>query len=130
MRTFGNNLDGTLPQELTFLSSLESMILQNNFIRGTIPEWLGDISLLNTLIMSGNPMEGTISPMMLLKSNLLGTIHLSRGSLSGTIPSEFASLPITDLRLDENDFSGAIPTELGSVASLRKKRRLRPCDLV
>ena len=67
-RTFGNNLDGTLPQELTFLSSLESIILQNNFIRGTIPEWLGDISLLNTLIMSGNPMEGTISPMMLLKS--------------------------------------------------------------
>jgi Leucine-rich repeat (LRR) protein len=118
-RTFGNNLDGTLPQELTFLSSLGRIILQNNVIRGTIPEWLGDISLLNTLILSGNPMEGTISPMMLLKSEFLGTIHLSRGGFNGTIPSELASLPLADLRLDENDFSGAIPTELGSIASLR-----------
>lgn len=112
------------------MSSLGRIILQNNVIRGTIPEWLGDISLLNTLILSGNPMEGTISPMMLLKSEFLGTIHLSRGGFNGTIPSELASLPLADLRLDENDFSGAIPTELGSIASLRKKRRVLSCELV
>jgi hypothetical protein len=118
-RTFGNNLNGTLPSELTFLSSLERIILQNNLIRGTIPEFLGDISLLNTLILSGNPMEGTIPETMLLKSKFLGTIHLSRGGFDGTIPSELALPPVSDLRLDENYFSSAIPTELGSITSLR-----------
>jgi len=119
-RTFGNDLNGTFPSEITLLPRLESLILQNNFIRGTIPEFLSEISLLNTLILSGNPLEGTIPEIFLQNSPLLGTLHLSRSNLNGTIPTELAMLPLTDLRLDENALSGPIPAQLGSISTLRK----------
>lgn len=113
-------MDGTLPPETAMLPKLESLILQNNLIRGTIPEYLGEISLLNTLILSGNPLEGSIPEIVLQNTPLLGTIHLSRTNLNGTIPTELAALPITDLRLDENALTGPIPAALGTISGLRK----------
>lgn len=65
-------------------------------------------------------MEGSIPEIMLENAPLLGTIHLSRMNLNGTVPTELAALPLTDLRLDENELTGPIPAALGSVAGLRK----------
>ena len=65
-------------------------------------------------------MEGTIPEALLQNGQLLGTIHFSRNNLNGTIPTEFAALPLTDLRLDENALSGSIPAQLGSISTLRK----------
>ena len=119
-RTFGNNLNGTLPSEITQLSKLESLILQNNLIRGPIPDFLAKVPLLNTLILSGNPMGGTIPEIVFQTTPLLGTIHLSRTMLNGTIPMEFSAMNVTDLRLDENALTGPIPSELGLIVGLRK----------
>lgn len=65
-------------------------------------------------------MEGTIPEVLLQNAPLLGTIHFSRTNLNGTIPTEFAMLPLTDLRLDENVLSGSIPAQLGSISTLRE----------
>lgn len=119
-RTFGNDLEGTLPSEIMALPKLESLIMQNNRLQGTIPDFLAEISNLETLILSGNPMEGTIPSIILQNAPLLGTLHLSRMKLTGTIPIDFAPLPINDLRLDENALTGPIPAALGSASSLRK----------
>lgn len=113
-------MNGTLPYEISQFSKLENLILQNNFLRGTIPEFLGNVSLLHTLILTGNLYEGTIPAMVLESSSLLGTIHLSKMNLTGSIPTTFGALPMVDLRLDENRFSGEVPSELGSVSEMRK----------
>jgi hypothetical protein len=57
----GNNLVGTIPNELALLSnSLEELTLANNSLTGFIPSEVGRLTQLTSLSLLGNSLRGTI----------------------------------------------------------------------
>jgi len=136
LRFPGHQIQGTLPPELSMMSSLWEITLSNNLISGTIPEDYYKLSQLDTISLSNNLFEGPIADfvwffedMVFLDlaynffSGLLPEIlHLTQpnlevlllesNDLSGTIPLTFNSLNWHRLHLDGNDLSGPVPAGL------------------
>lgn len=92
------SLVGFIPEEIKWLSSLESFDMQNNHISGPIPESLGELDNLSYLSLDGN-------------------------NFSGTIPNIFDHLEnLERAYLNFNDFNGAMPP---SLCTLRETGRLK-----
>ena len=90
-----NNLDGTIPDALGSLDSLESLDLYNNFIRGSIPGVLGKLTSLRYLVLGSN-------------------------TLSDSIPSELGQLAqLERLDLRDNSFTGVLPLSLTNLTNLQ-----------
>ncbi|CAB9523719.1 leucine rich repeat [Seminavis robusta] len=138
-----NNLRGTLPEELFWLSSLETLSLGANSLRGSISSHIGKLTSLQGLAISFLRNAGMIPTELALLTNLgslglndnwhtgsipteiwqlttLQTLGLSLNpDLKGTIPTEIGSLPkLRWMNLDDCDISGSIPTELGKLEYL------------
>jgi Leucine rich repeat len=56
----GNDLRGTLPLELSLLTSLEVIELSDNLLTGLLPTSFGDMSALREVYLSDNFLSGTI----------------------------------------------------------------------
>jgi Leucine rich repeat len=90
-----NGLQGQIPPEVRFLSSLDHLDLSQNEINETIPVELGSMTGLRTLFLREN-------------------------KLTGSIPSEFGQLSsLKNLDLSGNDLKGQIPSEIGYCTELR-----------
>ena len=88
-----DNLSGTIPAGLSYLSELSSLYLGDNSLTGEIPAELGSLSKLERL-------------------------HLNDNQLTGEIPPELSNLPkIITLNLRDNDLSGPFPSDLGQNSS-------------
>ncbi|KDP33799.1 hypothetical protein JCGZ_07370 [Jatropha curcas] len=86
----------------------------NNQLSGTIPQELTALPFLTTLLLDRNQLSGAI-PSDIISWKSLNTLNLSRNQLSGEIPGELALLPtLLDLDLSDNQFSGHIPTQFSS----------------
>ena len=116
----GNNLTGTIPEELGRLSYLVSLHLDDNNLTGTIPRELGNLSNLNELDLADNALTGTI-PKELGSMPSLTWLDLGGNSLRGEIPGELGELSnLTRLYLWGNELTGAIPEELGNLSNLTR----------
>ncbi|XP_078181047.1 putative LRR receptor-like serine/threonine-protein kinase At1g67720 [Carex rostrata] len=83
----GKNLTGNIPPELTSLSGLVELYLDNNSLTGSIPDF------------SGCPN--------------LQIIHLENNKLTGSLPSSLANLPnLKEVYVQNNNLSGVIPKGL------------------
>jgi hypothetical protein len=90
-----NDLMGTIPLELAFLSSsLEMVHLRDNEMAGTVPAELAHLTLLKQLDLDANNLSGSIITELgqLTKLYWLG---MTENEISGTIPTEIFRL--TDL---------------------------------
>ncbi|XP_065861587.1 receptor-like kinase TMK4 [Euphorbia lathyris] len=134
-------LSGTLPSEISSLTQLKTLSLQNNHLSGDIPSF-ANLSNLASLYMDFNnftsvPSDGfrglislqTLSmgnnldlspwqlPSALAESTLLSTITASQCNLLGSIPDIFGSLPsLQSLRLSYNNLTGSLPPSLANSA--------------
>ncbi|NJL75562.1 MAG: S8 family serine peptidase [Saprospiraceae bacterium] len=118
MWLYGNQLSGTIPAELGNLSTLEVLYLYNNQLTGAIPTRLGNLSNLQFLDFHSNSLSGNIPPTL---GNLDTLIHLYLydNDLSGTIPSELGNLSyLQRLLIGQNQLTGAIPPSLGNMENL------------
>jgi len=137
-----NNLEGTLPEEIGFLSHLRELIFSTNKISNTLPSSIGMLAKLQILKIAGNDMSGTIpeefsglkslEAIGLAGNQLSGTLpsffgnfrflqHVTfvRNGFTGTIPSSFSKLRLlTTLLITENKHTGTIPSELGMCQNL------------
>jgi Leucine-rich repeat (LRR) protein len=107
-----NNLSGSIPASMGGMNSLAILYLYGNSLTGSIPPELGNLVTLTELNVSENDLSGTIPP-QLGNLTVLNTMQISRNSLSGSIPVEVASLPALQyFYVTGNELTGSIPGEL------------------
>lgn len=113
-----NNLKGSIPSELVFLSDYLTRIRVNgNSLTGTIPSFLGELTNLGRLHINLNLFTGTI-PMSALPSSLL-SLRLGSNELVGTIPWQLRDLQkLKAMTLGNNELTGTIPQSLGDLTGL------------
>ena len=110
-----NDLTGTLPLEITWLTQLTSLDLSENHLSGTLHSEFGNLRNLISLDFSENTFHGTISGQFGLLSDNLSDIDFGFNYLIGTIPYEIGWLThLWYLSFDTNGLSGTIPPEIGS----------------
>jgi Leucine-rich repeat (LRR) protein len=105
-----NNMTGQLPAELSWMSELRILDLDQNEIGGAIPSELNALTNLQRLLLRDNHFTGAIP-------DLSGMVSLRRFSLRdvktldpGPVPAWFSELPnLTHIFLDETNRTGELP---------------------
>ncbi|GAY67255.1 hypothetical protein CUMW_255100 [Citrus unshiu] len=135
------NVSGGIPEEITNLTNLTTIVLGGNKLNGSIPITLGKLQKLQDVDLEYNQLEGSIPDSICLSVELY-ELELGGNKLSGSIPAcfsnmtflkvlslgsnELTSIPlnfwslkdILDLNLSSNCFSGPLPLEIGNLKAL------------
>lgn len=122
MSLFGNNLEGAvLSSEIGLLRDLEAIAFSWTGIGGTIPSEFGQLSSLRFAAIEGNWLSGSIPSELGLLSDL-GILFADSNVLTGTVPAEvFAGFGnVTDIYLDLNLLTGTLPTTIGLLTSAKE----------
>ncbi|KAL2331109.1 hypothetical protein Fmac_018690 [Flemingia macrophylla] len=106
-----NSFRGNIPDEIMKNTELRMLDLSNNKLHGEISSWIGRFQSLTFLILSQNSLEGPI-PIGFCKLTELAYVDISHNNLNGTLPKCVILLHLRYLHLQNNKFSGPIPTVL------------------
>ncbi len=108
-------LNGILPDEISKLSQLQVIELNENELKGEIPASLAELKELTVLSLIFNQFSGTIPRELTTLSNL-EDLDISNNDLTGTIPDDLGKLTnLFELRLGYNNLVGHIPDISGLV---------------
>ncbi|XP_038689995.1 probable leucine-rich repeat receptor-like serine/threonine-protein kinase At3g14840 [Tripterygium wilfordii] len=111
------NLQGSLPPDLSRLPYLEELDLTRNYLNGTIPKEWGSTKLV-TISLLGNPLTGPI-PKEIGNISTLTSLVVEFCQLSGSLPLELGNLTaIERLLLSSNNFTGELPATFVKLTSL------------
>ncbi|KAI4385003.1 hypothetical protein MLD38_003079 [Melastoma candidum] len=113
-----NQFTGSIPSTLSSLRQLAAMSLNNNLLNGDLSDAFQSLTGLINLDLSNNNLSGHLPPSM---GNLLSltTLHVQDNQLSGTL-DVLQELPLRDLNIENNLFSGPIPQQLLSIPIFKK----------
>jgi len=114
-----NNLQGTIPKELSLLSkTLVDLDLVGTFT-GEIPSNIGDLAQLTSLRLSGRALSGRIPDSLYTLSNL-SILDLGRNLLSGGLSGAIGKLSqsLSSMSLKDNNLTGSVPEEIGQLSGL------------
>lgn len=115
-----NNVEGTIPEEISNCKRLDTLRLQNNKLSGLIPHSFGTIVSMRELKLDTNPsLSGTI-PDSLYDLQNLQLLDLYDCNFVGTLSRMIGKLgnELKTLRLSNNHFSGTIPSEFSMLSNL------------
>ncbi|EEF52195.1 receptor protein-tyrosine kinase CEPR1 [Ricinus communis] len=102
-----------LPENISRLTKLKSMILTTCNLYGPIPATIGNMTSLIDLELSGNFLTGQIPPEIGLLKNLKQLELYYNYHLSGSIPEELGNLTeLVDLDMSVNKLTGNIPASI------------------
>ncbi|KAK7362910.1 hypothetical protein VNO77_05035 [Canavalia gladiata] len=113
-----NQLTGNIPDAVSSLTQLSDLSLKDNLLNGQIPDAFLQLNGLINMDLSGNNLSGQLPPSMGNLSSLT-TLHLQNNQLAGTL-FVLQDLPLQDLNIEKNIFSGPIPPKLLSIPNFRK----------
>ncbi|KAK6911165.1 Leucine-rich repeat [Dillenia turbinata] len=109
-----NNLKGDIPYQLP--PNARRIDLSKNSFTGMVPYSFSQMSDLERLNLGNNQLNGQLNDMFgQLKK--LTVLHLQNNQFSGPI-NILASLPLSDLNVKNNKFTGWIPQELEDIDNL------------
>jgi len=113
-----NQLTGSIPSTLSTLTLLTAMYLNNNQLVGDIPDVFSALTGLANLDFSSNNLTGPLPPSV---GNLtaLASLHIQNNQLSGTL-DVLQNLPLQDLDIQNNLFSGPVPQKLYNIPNFQK----------
>ncbi|XWS12708.1 hypothetical protein CRYUN_Cryun37aG0113400 [Craigia yunnanensis] len=114
----GNQFNGSIPANLSSLTQLTELYLDDNHLSEAIPDSFQQLKGLIDLDLSGNNLSGLLPPSFGNLSSLT-TLHLQNNKLSGLL-DVLQDLPLSDLNLENNIFSGPIPAKLLNIPNFRK----------
>ncbi|XP_048447399.1 protein STRUBBELIG-RECEPTOR FAMILY 3-like [Pyrus x bretschneideri] len=114
-----NQFNGSIPGGgLSSSAQLLELSLDNNHLSGEIPDAFQPLTVLNRLDLSGNNLSGQLCPSLANLSSL-STLNLQNNNLVGTL-DVLQDLPLQDLNIENNLFSGPIPPKLLGIPNFRK----------
>ncbi|XP_058112340.1 putative receptor-like protein kinase At3g47110 [Magnolia sinica] len=114
-----NTFTGEIPANLTHCSELKVLNFRWNQLTGRIPTELGSLLKLTFLSLRHNSLTGIIPPSLGNLSSLTA-LGLSRNSLEGSMPEDLGRLVrLRHLAIAENELSGRIPEEIGRLSRLQ-----------
>ncbi|KAI3921089.1 hypothetical protein MKX01_036068 [Papaver californicum] len=101
-----NSISGEIPN-LSGLTNLKSLYLNDNQFTGHFPSSISDLHRLKIIVLSGNLLSGKI-PVSLLKLRRLYILYLQDNQLTGEVPA-LNQPTLTFLNVSSNKLSGEIP---------------------
>ncbi|XP_022724034.1 protein STRUBBELIG-RECEPTOR FAMILY 3-like [Durio zibethinus] len=114
----GNQFNGSIPANLSSLTQLTELYLDDNHLTEEIPDSFQQLKGLINLDLSGNNLSGLLPPSFGNLSSLT-TLHLQNNKLSGIL-DVLQDLPLLDLNVENNIFSGPTPPKLLNIPNFRK----------
>ncbi|XP_047063066.1 protein STRUBBELIG-RECEPTOR FAMILY 7-like isoform X2 [Lolium rigidum] len=112
----GNHFTGTTPYSISQMSSLKELNLGHNQI-STISDMFNQMTNLTTMDISFNTFSGNI-PQSFNSLTSLKTLYMQNNQFSGTI-DVLSNLPLTDLNVANNQFTGWVPDKLKKINNLQ-----------
>lgn len=112
-----NNLSGNLPYSFSNMVSLNYLNVSRNSLAGAIGDVFSNHSGIGTLDLSLNNFTGDLPNSFSSLSNL-SSLYVQNNQLTGALNS-LAGLPLTNLNVANNHFSGWIPNELRSIPNFK-----------
>ncbi|TVU38397.1 hypothetical protein EJB05_11765 [Eragrostis curvula] len=113
-----NQLSGSIPSTLSTLTQLTTVSLNNNHLVGEIPDVFAALTGVANLDFSSNNLTGPLPPSM---GNLtaLASLHIQNNQISGIL-DVLQDLPLQDLNIENNLFSGPVPVKLLNLPNFKK----------
>jgi len=115
---YDNNLQGSLPSELSQLTNLDFLNLSKNGLTGSIPVELCRLEHVYNLNLGQNQFSGAILPEILTMASLR-YLNLEENDFSGEIPTIIGNSLAIAINLSHNLLTGGIPTEIGSMPDIQ-----------
>jgi Leucine-rich repeat (LRR) protein len=116
------SLTSTIPPEISEMTLLEFLSLENNNLMGSIPPEISKLKALTTLYIYNSKLTGSIPP-EISKLTALSWLYLSSNSLTGSVPPEISELTaLTQLYLASNKLTGSIPPEMSELTAMVQLR--------
>ncbi|KAL5719897.1 non-specific serine/threonine protein kinase [Ranunculus cassubicifolius] len=113
---YQNFLTGSIPLSFWNMPNLHILALDSNQLSGPIPS-TRNMSKLFAINLGNNLLEGTITP--ILENNILQYLYLSSNNFSGAIPKEIGqSSRLLEVDFSGNLFNSSIPLEVGNLKHL------------
>ncbi|RAL51799.1 hypothetical protein DM860_010517 [Cuscuta australis] len=109
-----NNVEGEI--SLGFPLNLTSLSLAFNNFSGRIPDSLSGLKTLKNLDLSYNNLTGDLPSSFAALTNL-AALFLQNNSLTGSV-NLLSQLPLRDLNIEDNHFSGVIPETFQEIRNL------------
>lgn len=112
-----NQFTQGIPYSISQMSSLENLNLAHNQLQGNLSDMFGGLSNLKTMDISFNAITGDLPPSFSSLSRLTA-LYLQNNQFTGSI-DVLVGLPLTDLNVGNNRFSGWIPNQLKKINNLQ-----------
>eukprot|EP00934_Nitzschia_sp_Nitz4_P003653 Nitzschia sp. Nitz4//scaffold76_size158648//82979//84714//NITZ4_002550-RA/size158648-augustus-gene-0.136-mRNA-1//1//CDS//3329557857//3643//frame0 len=109
---------GSIPSEVSTLTSLRELILSDTSLSSTIPTQLGDLHRIDEIDLSDNELTGTI-PSEVWTLSTLRFLRLAGNNFSGPVAADFApARSLAELELSHNSLTGTLPTNMADLSNL------------
>ena len=113
-------LIGSIPTEISNLTDIRVLSLENNQITGLLPDDWSELTNLQELLLSNNQFTGELPSNWSSLQNLVN-LQLSYNKITGTLPSTWSSLVnLKYMSMDNNQLSGPLPDSWSSLLNLNE----------
>ncbi|CAN6440709.1 unnamed protein product [Victoria cruziana] len=112
-----NKFSGNIPFAFSAMTSLNYLNLSHNLLTGSIGNIFTELKKLSILDLSFNKLSGDL-PISFSSMSSLSVLNLQGNDLTGSV-NFLADLPLSNLNIENNQFSGYIPKEIGLIPNHR-----------